>query len=189
MYGETLESFSTNIGTIPKNMPTNFQLKRLKLKLDIVKKPENRVHELTDSNVSLAQICANSCAYAHLARICATKQLPTESLATNIGTIPKNMPTNFQLKRLKLKLDIVEKPENRVHKLTDSNGALLTIVHPPLSVTLQDSLGNSHIHLLYHAPLGPITRWVNVSCLTGISPCTFASFSLHGGEMSFSLLN
>ena len=31
-------------------------------------------------------------------------------------------PTNFQLKRLKLKLDIVEKPENRVHKLTDSNG-------------------------------------------------------------------
>ena len=59
-----------------------------------------------------------------LARICATKQLPTESLATNIGTIPKNMPTNFQLKRLKLKLDIVEKPENRsVHKLTDSNVA------------------------------------------------------------------
>ena len=34
--------------------------------------------------------------------------------------------TNFQLKRLKLKLDIVEKPENWVHKLTDSNnnGAL-----------------------------------------------------------------
>ena len=38
------------------------------------------------------------------------------------------MPTNFELKRskrlkLKLKLDIVEKPENRVYKLTDSNGA------------------------------------------------------------------
>ena len=31
------------------------------------------------------------------------------------------MFTNFQLKRLKLNLDIVEKPENRVHKLTDSN--------------------------------------------------------------------
>ena len=31
---------------------TNFELKRLKPKLDIVKKPENRVHELTDSNVS-----------------------------------------------------------------------------------------------------------------------------------------
>ena len=34
-------------------MLTNFELKRLKPKLDIVKKPENRVHELTDSNVSL----------------------------------------------------------------------------------------------------------------------------------------
>ena len=34
-------------------MPTNFELKRLKPKLDIAKKPENRVHELTDSNVSL----------------------------------------------------------------------------------------------------------------------------------------
>ena len=33
------------------------------------------------------------------------------------------MLTNFELKRLKPKLDIVEKPENRVHKLTDSNGA------------------------------------------------------------------
>ena len=33
-------------------MPTNFELKRLKPKLDISKKPENRVHELTDSNVS-----------------------------------------------------------------------------------------------------------------------------------------
>ena len=31
------------------------------------------------------------------------------------------MPTNFEPKRLKPKLDIVEKPENRVHKLTDSN--------------------------------------------------------------------
>ena len=87
------------MGTIPKNMPTNFQLKRLKLKLDIVEKPENRVHKLTDSNGA--------------------------PLATNMETIPKNMATNFQLKRLKLKLDIhiVEKPENRVHKLTDSDGA------------------------------------------------------------------
>ena len=33
-------------------MLTNFELKRLKPKLDIAKKPENRVHELTDSNVS-----------------------------------------------------------------------------------------------------------------------------------------
>ena len=38
---------------VAKNMPTNFQPKQLKLKLDIVEKPENRVHKLTDSNVSL----------------------------------------------------------------------------------------------------------------------------------------
>ena len=42
----------TNIVTIPNNMPTNFELKQLKPKLDIAKKPENRVHELTDSNIS-----------------------------------------------------------------------------------------------------------------------------------------
>ena len=77
----------------------------------------------------LAQRCANDPARTHiLARICATKQSRTKSLATNIRTIPKNMPTNFQLKRLKLKLDIVEKPENRVHKLTDSNGARSIVV-------------------------------------------------------------
>ena len=33
-------------------MPTNFELERLKPKVDIFKIPENRVHELTDSNVS-----------------------------------------------------------------------------------------------------------------------------------------
>ena len=35
-------------------MPTNFELKQLKLKLDIVEKAENREHKLTDSNVSRA---------------------------------------------------------------------------------------------------------------------------------------
>ena len=39
------------------------------------------------------------------------------------------MPTNFELKRYKPKLDIVEKPENRVHELTDSNGARLTTLY------------------------------------------------------------
>ena len=63
------------------------------------------------------------------ARIYATKQSRTKSLAANIGTIPKNMPTNFQLKQLKLKLDIVKKPENRVHELTDSNVSLFTITN------------------------------------------------------------
>ena len=33
-------------------MPTNFELERLKPKLDIFKIHENRVHELTDSNVT-----------------------------------------------------------------------------------------------------------------------------------------
>ena len=49
--------------------------------------------------------------------------LSIKSLAANIGIISRNIPTNFELKRLKVKpkLDIVEKPENRVHKLTDSN--------------------------------------------------------------------
>ena len=36
-------------------MPTNFELKRLKPKLDIAKKPENRVHELTDSNANVSR--------------------------------------------------------------------------------------------------------------------------------------
>ena len=39
-------------------MPTNFELERLKPKLDIFKIPENRVHELTDSNVSHARVLA-----------------------------------------------------------------------------------------------------------------------------------
>ena len=119
------KSLATNIRTIPKNMPTNFQLERLKLNLDIVKKPENRVHKLTDSNVSRADTRQNVRARRN-SRISARarKRRRAKSLATNIGTIPKNMSTNFQLKRLKLNLDIVEKPENRVHKLTDSNVSL-----------------------------------------------------------------
>ena len=49
--------------------------------------------------------------------ICATKRRRTKSLVTNIGTISRNMLTNFELKRLKPKLDIVEKADqNRVHK-------------------------------------------------------------------------
>ena len=75
----------------------------------------------------LAQRCANSGAHAHFCAYLrdATKQSRTKSLTTNIRSnyTKLNVPTNFQLKRLKLKLDIVEKPENRVHKLTDSNGA------------------------------------------------------------------
>ena len=52
------------------------------------------------------------------------KQTRSKFFGTNIGTIPEKTPTNFEPKRLKPKLDNVEKPENRVHKLTDSNGHL-----------------------------------------------------------------
>ena len=38
-----------------------------------------------------------------------------------------NMPTNFEPKRLKQKLDIVKKHENRVHRLTDSNRTALVL--------------------------------------------------------------
>ena len=96
-------------------------------------------------------ICANSGAYAHFGMYlnlrCKSssthharahdKYLRNEAIlnkikffSTNIRTIRKNRPRptcNFELKRLKPnkpKLDIVvEKPKNRVHKLTDSNGA------------------------------------------------------------------
>ena len=80
-----------------------------------------------DCDCFAAQICANSGAHAHFG---ATAYLRDEaipnnakSFSTNIGTILNNMLTNFELKRLEPKLDIVEKPENRVHELTDSNGA------------------------------------------------------------------
>ena len=72
----------------------------------------------------LAQICANSGAHAHFGAYLRDEAISNKILGYKHWNYPKeHMPTNFQLKRLKLKLDIVEKPENRVHKLTDSNGA------------------------------------------------------------------
>ena len=71
--------------------------------------------------------CACAPKFAH---ICAMKQSRTKSFSTNIGTIPKNMLTNFELKRLKPKLDIAKKPENRVHELTDSNVSLIVTLTP-----------------------------------------------------------
>ena len=101
-----------------------------------------------------------------LARICAMKQSRTKSLATNIRTIPKNMPTNFQLKRLKLKLDIVEKPENRVHKLTDSNGAprKSAICKPASRGRLYISLNFAHIRS-YIRHIRSITDNLKFICL------------------------
>ena len=72
--------------------------------------------------------CACAPEFAH---ICAMKQSRTKSFSTNIGTIPKNMLTNFELKRLKPELDIAKKPENRVHELTDSN---VSPLHLPMFI-------------------------------------------------------
>ena len=70
----------------------------------------------------VAQLRAKMCMRAGIRAVCAIRKLsdatPSKILGYNIGTIPKNMSTKFQLKRSKLNLDIVEKPENRVHKLT-----------------------------------------------------------------------
>ena len=49
----------------------------------------------------VAQICAISCARAHFGAYLRDEVNPEKSLNTNIGTIPKNMPTNFELKRFK----------------------------------------------------------------------------------------
>ena len=56
------------------------------------------------------------------------------------------MPTNFELNRLKPKLDIVEKPENRVHKLTDSNGPRIKL----------------HIEIVNFKPVTPTTILLRV---------------------------
>ena len=100
------------------------------------------------------------------------------------------MLTNFQLKRLKLKLDIVnivEKPENRVHKLTDSNGAPCariaspalapTIYIIPLNLMQMSNLGlevdNAIIECATDVPLEQTTR----ARLT-LSPPPLSSLSL-----------
>ena len=52
-----------------------------------------------------AQIRTKMCVYPGIAQICATKQSYTKPLATINGTISRNMPTNFEPKQFKLKLD------------------------------------------------------------------------------------
>ena len=72
----------------------------------------------------VAQICVISGArtfWRASARRSDNEQNPlvrTLSIPKNI----ENMPTNFEPKWLKPELDIVKKPENRGHRLTDSNG-------------------------------------------------------------------
>ena len=58
----------------------------------------------------VAQIRAPKCARApEFLHICATidEATPSKSLATNIGTLSRNILTNFELKRFKPKLNIV----------------------------------------------------------------------------------
>ena len=54
----------------------------------------------------------------------ATKRRRAKSFATNIGTVLRNMPTNFEPKQSKLKLDIVKKPENRVRENSEYRPAV-----------------------------------------------------------------
>ena len=63
-----------------------------------------------------------------ITHICATKRHRAKSLATNIISISRNIPPDIEPKlRLKPKLDIAEKPENRVHRLkTDQDWQILT---------------------------------------------------------------
>ena len=53
-----LRDETTQTKSLGTNMPTNFERKRLKPRLDIIEKPKNRVHRLADSNVSLSRSVA-----------------------------------------------------------------------------------------------------------------------------------
>ena len=55
----------------------------------------------------VTQICVNYGAHAHFGANLRDEAIPNnaKSFSTNIGTILKNMPTNFELKRLKVKTE------------------------------------------------------------------------------------
>ena len=74
----------------------------------------------------VAQIRAKTCGRAGIRAFLRDEVTLSKYFSQNIGTISREMPTNFDRKRLKPKFDIVEKPETRVHRLTDSNVSLLT---------------------------------------------------------------
>ena len=105
--------------------------------------------------VIVTQICAKSkiCVRAVNSRISARRW--AKYLSTKIGTISRNMPTycNFEPKRLKRKLDILKKPENRVHRLTDSN------VSQPMQ-----HFGNMQFNAQSPYKLGSITTFLPNSC-------------------------
>ena len=80
-------------------MSTNFQLKRLKLNLDIVEKPENRVHKLTNSNVSLYAWPG----YSLLARTYAIHAIEQTGRARiTLGPTSKNMKNRAGARRARV---------------------------------------------------------------------------------------
>ena len=123
-------------------MLTNFELKRLKPKLDIVKKPENRVHELTDSNVSQTRLPTEGFCSAPLRSrdirdkvrngmvaffrdqlyFAATKQRRTKSFDTHVHNTSNNTSTKLQLQLIKLHIEIVRQFKTRD---TYNNGDVL----------------------------------------------------------------
>ena len=64
------------------------------------------------------------------------------------------MLTNFELKQLKPKLDIVKKPENRVHELTDS---ISNVSHDAIS-----SFGFNRVILTVQAKIGRHVRFFGI---------------------------
>ena len=71
----------------------------------------------------VAQICAKMCVRAVIRAYLRDEAIRNKILGYEHWNYPKEhaYQCNFELKRLKPKLDIVKKPENRMHELTDSN--------------------------------------------------------------------
>ena len=90
------------------------------------------------------------------------------------------MPTNFELelelKQLKLKLDIVEKAENRVHKLTDSN-----VSRVPITTITLPKINLENLALL--RPLGPQSQRPGGPCLHDFNLNTVSTQPPRGQEM------
>ena len=80
-------------------------------------------------NCFVAQIRAKMCMPAGIHAYLREEATPSKILSYEHWNYPKEHAYQFSALRLKLKLDIIEKPENRVHKLTDSN--VSCAVEPP----------------------------------------------------------
>ena len=79
-------------------------------------------------NCFVAQICANYGAHAHFGAYLRDEAIPNKILSYEHWNYPKEHAYQFLAQTVKSEARYrVEKPENRVHKLTDSNGALWRI--------------------------------------------------------------